>query len=381
MVEVRWIKMTLFVTLLLLLQFTVTGQTSSSFIVRAGDEVTLPCNKEIKHQDKCNGTTWVYSRSEASAVELIKLGKINNNVITKDKSNRLGLTADCSLVITNVTTEDVGHYSCRQYNKAGQQQGSDASVLLSVIDMEEQNGDDTVNLSCSVLRDNECEHTVEWLYEGNKNDVETSQSSCIATVTFKTPLHQKSKYYESLKCKVTDRQNRNTLLYNVCTKFSCEETAKSKGSTTVGTNNTPSANNDAPNKPAPEWWMWLIIGSVALVALLIITVAVIGWKRAKGNRTRMNESIGLSVNHAVTPPVPETSQDMADPEEGVSYASVSYTKKTNSKAQVRVKDDDDDDGDAVTYSTVKAPPSSSSSSAGASADLNNLYATVNKPKT
>ena len=37
---------------------------------------------------------------------------------------------------------------------------------------------------------------------------------------------------------------------------------------------------------------------------------------------------------------------------------------------------DDDEGDEVTYSTVRA----SSSSAGASTDLSNLYATVNKPK-
>ncbi|XP_031721931.1 uncharacterized protein LOC116393604 isoform X2 [Anarrhichthys ocellatus] len=356
MVEVRRIQMTLFVTLLLL-EFTVTGQTSSSLITRAGDDVTLPCNKEIKHQDKCNGTTWLFSRSGESAAELIKLGVINNNVITKDKSNRLGLTADCSLVIRNVTAADFGRYTCRQY-KAGKQQGHDATVLLSVINMMEHTFDDTVFLSCSVLTHTGCKHTVKWLYEGNENDVETSQSDCSATVIFKT-LHpnQKSKYYELLKCSVTDRQTGNTLLCKAGPQSSFENT----GSTSVERNDPPTT---------AEWWVWLIIGSVGLVALLIITVALIRWKRTKGNRTRMDESIGLSLNHAVTPPVPETSPDMADPEEGVSYASVSFTKKTNSKVQVRVKDDDDDDDDdaedAVTYCTVKARPSSSS--AGASAE-------------
>ncbi|TDH00720.1 hypothetical protein EPR50_G00191420 [Perca flavescens] len=66
----------------------------------------------------------------------------------------------------------------------------------------------------------------------------------------------------------------------------------------------------------------------------------------------------------------------ADPEDGVSYASISYTKKTNRRAQARGGDEDEDD--AVTYSTVKAP--SSSAAAAASADLSNLYATVNKPQ-
>ncbi|KAL7388471.1 hypothetical protein ABVT39_014603 [Epinephelus coioides] len=64
----------------------------------------------------------------------------------------------------------------------------------------------------------------------------------------------------------------------------------------------------------------------------------------RGNKTQMSDTI-------------------ADPEDGVSYASVSYTKKTNSKAQVRSKYDDD----AVTYTTVKA----------SSADPNSLYATIN----
>lgn len=69
---------------------------------------------------------------------------------------------------------------------------------------------------------------------------------------------------------------------------------------------------------------------------------------------------------------PATSQDTADPADVVSYASVSYIKKTSSKARVQVKDDDDE-GDAVTYSAIN----NSSWSAGVSVDHD--YATVNKP--
>ncbi|KAF1376929.1 hypothetical protein PFLUV_G00216590 [Perca fluviatilis] len=69
----------------------------------------------------------------------------------------------------------------------------------------------------------------------------------------------------------------------------------------------------------------------------------------------------------------QTDDDIADPEGGVSYASISYTKKTNRRAQTHVDDDDDD---AVTYSVMKA----SSSSAPACADPSEFYATVNKQK-
>ena len=54
----------------------VTGQTEPSFTARAGDEVTLPCKNVIKNQDKCDGTTWLVSRSDGqTAGELINLGK------------------------------------------------------------------------------------------------------------------------------------------------------------------------------------------------------------------------------------------------------------------------------------------------------------------
>ncbi|KAF1388547.1 hypothetical protein PFLUV_G00091410 [Perca fluviatilis] len=103
-----------------------------------------------------------------------------------------------------------------------------------------------------------------------------------------------------------------------------------------------------------------IIVALVLVALLII-VAVISWKKMKGNTTRRNDNVGLTSNSAATQSAPETNQDTADPEGGVSYASIRYTKKTN-RAQVQRKNDDD----ALTYATVKA----------SSADPSDLYATI-----
>ena len=86
-------------------------------------------------QDKCDSTTWLFSGlRNTAAVELINLGQIGENA--KAKSDRLSVTVNCSLVIKKVTVEDVGCYSCRQFNRSGQRQDRDAKVYLSVINSE-----------------------------------------------------------------------------------------------------------------------------------------------------------------------------------------------------------------------------------------------------
>ncbi|KAI3364573.1 hypothetical protein L3Q82_011361 [Scortum barcoo] len=77
-------------------------------------------------------------------------------------------------------------------------------------------------------------------------------------------------------------------------------------------------NNNTQTKQG-GWWQ-IIVVSVGGAALLIIVVVVIRWKKTKVSKRQVD------VN-------------MADPEDGVSYASVTYTKKSNSKAQkVTVED-------------------------------------------
>lgn len=72
-------------------------------------------------QEKCNSTTWLFTTSrKPSAVTLFENGKMHANA--KNKSPRLSVTVNCSLVI-NVTAEDVGDYTCRMFNKSGKQEG------------------------------------------------------------------------------------------------------------------------------------------------------------------------------------------------------------------------------------------------------------------
>ncbi|KAI9547353.1 hypothetical protein NQZ68_018577 [Dissostichus eleginoides] len=109
-----------------------------------------------------------------------------------------------------------------------------------------------------------------------------------------------------------------------------------------------------------DWWLYIVVALV-LVALLITIVAFITWRKMKGKEARKRDSVGQTSNPAVNSP--ETNPATADPEEGVSYASINYTKNTHKKAEIK---NDADEGDAVTYSTVKASTN----------DPNSLYDTI-----
>ncbi|XP_033181786.1 uncharacterized protein LOC113149060 [Anabas testudineus] len=374
---------------------TITGQ-YFYFTVRDGDDVTLPCGNVTDDQNECDSTTWIFTGSgNSAAVTLFKKRQINKDLV-KSKSDRLRVTENCSLVIKKVTDEDVGFYTCRQFI-SGRQLGGDSEVDLYVVtksssssETEHQNN---VTLTCSVSTYDQCKLTVKWLNEDNNNhltDMKTSQSSCSATVTFTTSDF--NQYSDLLKCEVTDgnrRKQQFPFRRQTSGEKPAKETTKPSSTTTTTstlqppppttttttsttttrpvteeTNEKTSTSSSEPTKspggtnitdPGKQqgWSWWFIIGAVGLAALLIIVVATfIRWKKTKGNRTQRTEN-------------------KTDPEDGVPYASISFTKMTKNKTW----DQQADEVDAVTYSTVRA----SSSAAGASTDPSILYTTVNKP--
>ncbi|XP_041814751.1 uncharacterized protein LOC121622032 isoform X2 [Chelmon rostratus] len=354
MVEFRWIKMSLF--LMLVLQFTdlLSSVGRDSFFVRVGDGVTLPCDSAINDQHKCDRTTWTFSVSRSGeAKELVKLGQV-----AEPSSDRLSVLQNCSLVIQKVTVEDVGRYKCQQ-NKSGGEQGSGSGFYLSVISMTELKDTDKVTFNCSVVTYERCTHTVQWSFNGNNvdkdnQDLKMSQSSCFASLRFLSSHYFYTSRYKLLKCKVTN--GNKVQQFDLSPQPSGEKpgedtrTATTQSTTTKLTRrsgNSMKAGTMTTASPTKGWWWLYVIAAVLLVALLMIVVGVIRRRRSEGNKTRTNNNV-------------------ADPEDGVSYASVSYTKKANSKAPVRSKNDDDE-GDAVTYTTVKA----------SSYDPKNLYATIN----
>ncbi|XP_031722076.1 uncharacterized protein LOC116393684 isoform X2 [Anarrhichthys ocellatus] len=371
MVGFRWIQM-----YFLLLQITepVAGQLFLYVTVRDGDEVSLPCNSVIDDHENCDSTTWIFSDLGRSppVVDLVRGGQIVEGA--KDKSDRLSVSEKCSLVIKNVTYEDGARYGCRQL-RSGRLLGPDAVVHLSVVTSEylhhdvfklscqnnilkhynnhdysdevtllsltmspsspvtEHEDNDEVTLRCSVWAYEGCEHTVKWLLQGqdveeDNKDFKTSQSFCSTSLTFLTSHFIYTSRFNSFKCEVKDRDKVQQFSFR----------------------NSPS-----------DWWLYVGVALGLAALLIVVVVIVVRCIKTRANQTRVDDKIVLTSNPAQS--APEDRQDPADPEEGVSYASISHPG-TNSKAQVRGGED------AVTYSTVNHP----------SADDNNLYATINQPK-
>ncbi|XDV11622.1 hypothetical protein PO909_000511 [Leuciscus waleckii] len=97
--------------------------------ISSGENVRLSCNNALP--DCKSKTTWTYYNSfrHSAVVALIELGIKKNDT---ERHERLSLESDCSLNIKNITEEDYGLYTCRQFVN-DRQQGTDADVLLHVL--------------------------------------------------------------------------------------------------------------------------------------------------------------------------------------------------------------------------------------------------------
>ncbi|XP_034755274.1 uncharacterized protein LOC117961020 [Etheostoma cragini] len=360
MVDFRWTKTSLF--LILVLQFTAaaTRPYMSFSAVRVGDEVTLPCHTP---NQACDSPKWIFTDSSRTAtVDLVRDGRIVEKA--KAKSDRLSVTENCSLVIKKVTEEDAGHYGCVEFRL--RQQAPDTVVILSVVTMTEHQDSDEVTLRCSVSTYGPCRHTVKWLFKSHDvdkdhKDLRTSQSPCYTSVTFPTSHFSYTSRYQIFRCEVTEGDKVQEFPFSPQSSGGVTTTTTTESTESLTTESSiTSGTNDA--SPGQQGVLVYIMEALVLVALLITIVAVISWKKMKGNTTRENDNVGRTSNSAASQSAPETSQNTADPEGGVSYASISHTNKT-SRAQVRRKNDDE----AVTYTTVKA----------SSTDPSELYATIN----
>ncbi|XP_014865131.1 PREDICTED: uncharacterized protein LOC106931495 [Poecilia mexicana] len=187
MAQLPWIQGFLFI----ILQLTVTAE-RTSVIKRAGDEVMLSCSKLTDGQRNCSRTTWIFTGSGRSTVELVLLGQIKSF-----KPNRLNLTSKCSLVIKEVREEDAGRYECQQWKPENTETPFHQSDIdLSVVNLTEQKENHSVTLSCSVVTSDPCRYKVQWFDQDVNIKESPSESGCSATVT-------SSSGFKFPQCKVT----------------------------------------------------------------------------------------------------------------------------------------------------------------------------------
>ncbi|XP_044025077.1 uncharacterized protein LOC122863056 isoform X8 [Siniperca chuatsi] len=304
MAEFKWISL----FLIAVLQFTAAAEKLPlSFTVRVGDEVTLPCENVTDGQQKCNSTTWLFFGSENTAVALIVLGQIGERA--KAKSDRLSVTASCSLVIKKVTVEDVGLYDCRQFRSG--QLGPDSVVLLSVVTMTEHKDTDKVTFTCSVSTYERCGRTAKWLYEGedvakDNKDLLTSQSLCRASVSFLTSHYSHTSRSNFLTCEVTDGNKEQLFPFRL----------------------RPSACTDC----SALSYIMLVMRVAELLLITAITVLLI---RARGNQRPPDDNTVLNSvrSRTVKRSGPAASQVNDDEDDGV----VNYENFGDPSASVRLR--------------------------------------------
>ncbi|XP_073702522.1 obscurin-like [Garra rufa] len=120
--------------------------------ISSGENVHLPCNNALPD---CSSTTWIYNNRHSAAVELIGDGIKKKDT---ERHERLSLGSDCSLNIKNITNEDYGLYSCRQWTDVNRDQkhGNDTCVYLHVLHVSSSSSQteispgSSVSLSCQM---------------------------------------------------------------------------------------------------------------------------------------------------------------------------------------------------------------------------------------
>ncbi|XP_041831522.1 uncharacterized protein LOC121633497 isoform X2 [Melanotaenia boesemani] len=306
---------------------------------KPGDEVVLPCNSDVPSYP-CSIVSWLYNRDqERSAAQEVKNGNVNKN---SARAARLSVNSNCSLIINNITDEDVGFYICR----LGETDSFDAPVYLNILTVSPSPPDadlqkDEVTLTCSLWRYsniNTCKQSsFRWLddegteLQDESVDFYVNQTNCVSSLTVK---HQRD-------------DNR---------RFTCQFV---EGKSVKIEAHYPPDSTGSQNPKSQQ--TIIIIGAVVGVMLLffIITVVIIKCRR------RTKETEDQRITNVQTP----AAQD-DETENNVTYATVDHAHpKVSSKKKVKEEED------VVTYSAVRTK-----TDAEVDNDPSSYYSCVNLPE-
>nr|AVP43427.1 diverse immunoglobulin domain-containing protein DICP-H-2 [Carassius gibelio] len=379
----------------------VSGEDDVHVFISSGEDVCLPCNNAPNNAlhdalHDCTSTTWNYNRfSQSAAVELIGLGKKKD----KERHERLSLGSDCSLNITNISTEDYGFYTCQQWTSVGGQQiKPDAGVYLHVLHASQTqiSSDLSVTLFCqlySYLRVS-CGDSIssEWIHlfwvnqAGVKQTRSSSSGHCIISLT--TTLLNED-HNREWRCEVTqNKQLKISVTFTVersapdttmtAVRTSQETTAAAKPTTAVPNSQDLSTTNTqkttAPGKPETagpdsQETTAILISAVAAAAVFLTAVLWLICRKRAGNKRGTGETAVKDENEdkvtyeTINMSTPAAARDNEQTDD-VTYSEVSSSSKKPVKS---VKDQDD----SVTYAAIRGTQNE---------PLGQLYASVNKNK-
>uniref|UniRef100_A0A8C4H1N1 Ig-like domain-containing protein n=1 Tax=Dicentrarchus labrax TaxID=13489 RepID=A0A8C4H1N1_DICLA len=243
---------------------------------RSGHDVILPCASASPSDTTCSNVTWIYSRDRSQSFIEVWEGKVEKS---SARAARMSLDTSCSLVINNITAEDIGQYACRH----GTSPNQSATVYLSVLTISpsppdaDPERDGEVTLVCSVSRHNgldPCQlNSVRWVNETGTVLLDEGvgykflrQMSCVSVLKVK----RQSGHNRTYTCQFVDENN---------VKIEADYTPVFIGGT----------GDDQPEKPHSDSTDWplspimLALRITGLILMIVITVLVI---RHRGEETQ-----------------------------------------------------------------------------------------------
>nr|XP_049613588.1 uncharacterized protein LOC125990439 isoform X7 [Syngnathus scovelli] len=326
--------------LIFLLQFEVASCQVTGFFAKAGDEVTLRCERT-----SCAGLNWAYSPDQSSTRSEVKDGQV---LSSSPRSQRLSLKDDCSLLIKRVTAEDAGHFRCQQ----GEQYGSIIVLTVMTVKPSSPQGfdpmkDGHVVLECSLAcyPTNNCrcrEGGLRWMNERDEtlSPLRTESNHCVSF----------------LKALAVGRESNYTCQY-VLRDYVQVQVQYTAVFTEVGVGGPRDTTEVDAGGPRDTF---IIIGAAVAALMLLVLFVVVILVRRKSRRDadhdlpKLQEDNAMYANVSYNHKMEDTKHKDGSPEENsVTYATVSVKKKKTkedevAKTQVREKADD-----PVTYASVK----------------------------
>ncbi|KAM9778254.1 uncharacterized protein ACBT44_000141 isoform 5-T7 [Syngnathus typhle] len=322
--------------LIVLLQFEVASCQATEIFLKAGDEVTLPCERT-----SCADLEWVSGQDGSLTSTEVRDGRV---VSSSPRSQRLSLKADCSLLIKRVTAEDAGFFTCQQ---GGQY---DFNFVLTVMTVKLSSPQDSdpghVVLECSLAcwpsYNCRCRAGgLRWMNERDEtlSPLRTESNHCVSFLEV-LPVGHESNY----TCQYVDENH-----VQVQAQYTAVFTEVDAG----GPRDTTEVDAGVPRdtRPPPERnTLFIIIGAaVAVLMLLVILVVVILVRR----KSRRDADHGTNVASPLdllksTQPAETGHFVLAQQEDNAMYASVNYNHKME---DTKHKDGSPEENN-VTYATV-----------------------------